>query len=153
MYCTACRSLLIVTLLGASGCPGGLRDSPEGTYRGTLHAFEFRSDGTFAYEATTKPLRIHGTWISTLEVERDHENRGHIDLMIDGIEVGGEPATRADDSSGVPIYRVGQANVGWWFHLPEHAFQEREMRIEHNRAGQIRAPSSASFTSWSANPE
>lgn len=144
--------LWLTACLLVAACNDGLRASPEGSYEGALHAFELRSDGTFDYEALDRPLRLGGTWSSTLEYEDEEESRGHIDLMVEAIELDGMMVDRADDGSGSPIYRTGEANLGWWFHQPDHAQQEREMLIEHEREGESRAPSSASFTSWWGNP-
>ena len=143
----------IVACLVVVGCGDGLRESPEGEYRSTLHAFTFDGDGTFEYESLDRALWLAGSWTSTLEVEQDHENRGHVDLVIEDIEVDGAASDQANDSSGGVVYRVDEANVGWWFHQPDRAAQEDEMIVEHNRAGEARAPSSASFTSWSGNAQ
>jgi hypothetical protein len=159
LHSTIFRSGAFVICLLATGCLTGLRESPEGTYRGTLDAFTFAGDGTFEYASQVRSLRLVGTWTSTLEVYAtdddvlDDQARGHIDLAVAAIEVDGKPATLSLDSSGDVVYRIGQVNRGWWVHHPDGAIQENEMTIEHNRAGQSRAPFAANFTAWYANPE
>jgi hypothetical protein len=155
---TRFTSAIMICLL-AAGCSTELRESPEGAYRSTLHEFTFDGGGTFQYRAGDRPLRLAGTWTSTLEVEitddeeLDDQTRGHINLVITSIEIDGEAADVARDGSGGVIYRVGDANLGWWVHHPDGALQENEMTIEHNRAGQSRSPFAAGFTAWYANPE
>lgn len=122
-----------------------------GTYESTLHAFSFRSDGTFAYDSRNDGLRLEGTWESTFEVESGALNRGHLDILVQRITVRGESVSRTSDF----VYATGQRNRGWWTHLAEevHAAQEREFQAEFEKAGEPRDPPGAAFTRWWGNPQ
>ncbi|MGE0398979.1 MAG: hypothetical protein AB7T06_19880 [Kofleriaceae bacterium] len=152
-------AIALAGCLLVAACGSGLRQSPEGTYRSSLSSFTFGGDGTFEYESHERPLRLVGTWTSTLEVEIvnddtwDDQSRGHVDLLIESIETDGEPGDVFRNRNGMVVYRVGDANLGWWVHHPDGAIQENEMTIEHNLPGESRSPFAAGYTAWYANPE